>query len=101
MIERIFRGPWSINCFKKITYLVVESMWFKHLIIHHCPKLNFPSRRQFSQDILARLVEKTNELYILLATTECYYAIANFNLWMFIGGYDVFTLVINFLSIDW
>jgi hypothetical protein len=29
----------------------VESMWFKDLIIRLCPKLNLPSRRQFSQHI--------------------------------------------------
>jgi hypothetical protein len=48
----------------------VESMWLKCLIIHLCPKLNFPSKRQFSQDILPsrkEYVEKTNELYVLLA----------------------------------
>jgi hypothetical protein len=30
----------------------VENMWLKHLIFHLCPKLNFLSKRQFSQDIL-------------------------------------------------
>jgi hypothetical protein len=40
----------------------IENMWFKCLIICFCPKLNFLSRRQFSQDIMLGLVEKTNEL---------------------------------------
>jgi hypothetical protein len=58
----------------------VESIWLKHLILHLCPKLNFPSRRQFSQDILPRLVEKVNWLYVLLTLTKCYSTIASFNL---------------------
>jgi hypothetical protein len=37
----------------------VESMWLKRLILHLCPKLNFPSRKKFSQETLQRLVEKT------------------------------------------
>ncbi len=38
----------------------VESMWLKCLIFHLCPKLNFPFRKQFSKEILPRLVEKTS-----------------------------------------
>jgi hypothetical protein len=50
---------------------------------------------------LPRLVEKTNELYVLSTLVKCYFAIANFDLWMSKGIYDVFALVINFLSSDW
>ncbi len=46
-------------------------------------------------------MEKTNELYIVSTLVECHFAIVSFNLWMFKGAYDVFTLVINFLSNDW
>jgi hypothetical protein len=38
----------------------VESMWLKHLILRLCPKINFPSKRQFSQEMLPRLIEKTS-----------------------------------------
>ncbi len=78
----------------------VESMWLKHLILCLCPKLNFPSRQQFSQDILLGLVEKTNQLYVFLALAECHFVRVNFNLWMSKGAYDVFTLVNNFPSSD-
>jgi len=71
-------------------------MWLKRLIIHLCPKLNFPSRNQFSQDILLRLVNKTNQLYVVLALVECHFATTSFDLWMFKGACDVFALVINF-----
>jgi hypothetical protein len=76
-------------------------MWLKHLILHLCPKLNFPSRRQFSQDILSRLVEKTNELYVLPTLADCHSTTTSFDLWMSKGAYDVFALVINFLNYDW
>ncbi len=75
-------------------------MWFKCLILHLCPKLNFPSKRQISQDILLGLVEKTNELYGVPALVECHYVIASFDHWIFKRAYDVFALVINFSSSD-
>jgi hypothetical protein len=34
----------------------VESVWLKRLTMHLCPKLNFPSKRQFSQEILLGLM---------------------------------------------
>jgi hypothetical protein len=46
---------------KNLPILFMESMWMKRLILHLCPKLNFPSRRQFSQEILPGLVEKTSQ----------------------------------------
>jgi hypothetical protein len=78
----------------------VESMWLKCLILHLCAKLNFPSRRQFSQEILPRLVEKTSQQYVLPALANCFSAIISFDLWMSKGAYDVFALVINFLNND-
>jgi hypothetical protein len=71
-------------------------MWLKRLIFCHCPKLNFLSKRKISQDTLPRLVEKTNQLYVILALVECHFTRANFDLWMFKGAYDVFPLVIHF-----
>ncbi len=79
----------------------VESMWLKWLTLHLCPKLNFPSKRQFSQETLRRLVEKTKQLYVLFASTECHFATTSFDLWISKGAYDVFALVIYFLGKDW
>jgi hypothetical protein len=45
-------------------------------------------------------MEKTNELYVVHALVECHYATTSFDLWMFKGAYDVFALLINFLSSD-
>jgi hypothetical protein len=78
----------------------MESIWLKRLVLCLCPKLDFPSRRQFPQDILLGLMEKTNQLYVVLALAKCYFTTINFNLWMSKGTYNVFALVINFLNND-
>ncbi len=78
----------------------VESMWLKRLILCLCPKLNFLSKRQFSQEILLGLVEKTSQQYVLPTLANCS-STTSFDLWMFKGAYDVFALIINFLSSDW
>jgi hypothetical protein len=65
-----------------LTIQFVKSVWFKKLAIHLCPKINFPSKRKFSQEILPNLVEKTNQLYVLLSLSKCYTIIVNFDLWM-------------------
>jgi len=69
--------------------------------LYLCPKFNFLSKRQFSQEILAKLVEKTNQLYVLPSLTECYTTITSFDLWMNKGAHDVFALVLNFLGSNW
>jgi hypothetical protein len=43
-------------------------------------------------------MEKTNQLYVLPTLVECHFATTTFDLWMSEGAYDVFTLMINFLS---
>jgi hypothetical protein len=45
-------------------------------------------------------VEKTNQLYVILALAKCHFATFNFDLWMFKNAYDVFALVIIFLNND-
>jgi len=75
-------------------------MWLKCLILHLCQKLNFLSRRQFSQEILPRLIEKTSQQYVFLALVDCFFLTISFDLWMSKGAYDVFASMINFLSGD-
>jgi hypothetical protein len=100
-IERIFRKLGSFDCQEQFTNSVVENMWPKHLTLLLCPKLNFPSKRQFSQEILPRLIEKKNQQYVILTLANFSFAIVSFDLWMSKGAFDVFALGINFLSSDW
>ncbi len=63
-----------------------------------CSKINYPSKRQFSQDILPIVVEKTKQLYVL-ALAKCYSVTVSFNLWMSKGAYDVFALLLIFWEV--
>jgi hypothetical protein len=66
VIERICRGPLFVD-YQEQPIQCMESIWLKCLVPRLCPKLNLLSKRQFPQDILLRLVEKTNQLYVVLA----------------------------------
>jgi hypothetical protein len=46
-------------------------------------------------------VEKTIELYVLLALAKCHCATISFDMWMSKVGLEVFTLVIKFLGVYW
>ncbi len=69
--------------------------------MHLCPKVVFPSRKMFSQEVLVDLMEKMKEEYVLPKLKQCYYAITSSNLWMSKGAHDVFALVISFLNEEW
>jgi len=79
----------------------VESTWLKRLVIHLCPKVAFPSRKMFSQEVLVDLMEKTKQEYVLLKLKQCYSTTTSFDLWMSKGAHDVFALVIGSLSEEW
>ncbi len=55
----------------------VESSWLKRFYMHLCPRIVFPSMKQFSNELLPKLVKKTKQLYVLLALVECHFAIAS------------------------
>jgi hypothetical protein len=40
--------------------------------MHLCPKVAFPSRKMFSQEVLVDLVEKTKQEYVLPKLKQCY-----------------------------
>jgi hypothetical protein len=50
--------------------------------MHLCPRVVFPLRKTFSQEVLVDLVEKTKEEYVLLKLKHCYSATTSFDLWM-------------------
>jgi hypothetical protein len=79
----------------------VESVWFKRLILHLFPRVVFPSIKQFSQEILPNLVEKTKQVYVLPKLIDCISTVVSFDLWMSKGAHDIFDFVINFLRFDW
>jgi hypothetical protein len=74
----------------------VKLSWLKRFNMHLCPIIVFPSRIYFFNELLLGLVEKTKQLYVLLALLECHYVTTSFDLWMSKVGHDIFALVINF-----
>jgi hypothetical protein len=66
--------------------------------MHLCPKIVFPSIKQFFNELLFGLMEKTKQLYVLLALVECHSVTTSFDLWMSKVGHDIFALVIKILG---
>jgi hypothetical protein len=79
----------------------VENSWLKRFSMHLCPNFDFLSIKFFSYELLLQLMEKTRQLYVLLALEKCHYATTSFDLWMSKDGHDIFALVINLLGVDW
>jgi hypothetical protein len=44
--------------------------------MHLCPKVVFPSRKMFSQEVLVDLMKKTKQKYVLPKLKQCYFATA-------------------------
>jgi hypothetical protein len=68
----------------------VENNWLKKYNMHLCPRIDFPSKKQFYHELLAILVEKTKQLYVLPALVKCDSTIASFDLWMSKVRHDFF-----------
>jgi hypothetical protein len=47
------------------------------------------------------MVNKTMESHVLLALVEATTIIAMFDLWMSHGGFDTFSLVVNYINRQW
>jgi hypothetical protein len=61
----------------------------------------FHFRKQFFQDILFNLVEKTKQICVLPKFTNCISTTISFELWMPKGVHDIFSFIINFLGSNW
>jgi hypothetical protein len=68
--------------------------------MHLCPNFTFPCRKQFFHELLLGLVEKTKQLYVLLALAKCHSTTTSFDLWMSKAKHDIFASMINFLGVD-
>jgi hypothetical protein len=66
-----------------------------------CPQVVIPSKKLFSQVDFPNLVEKKRKLFVLPQLVKCLLIIVNFDLWMFKRAHDIFTLVVNFLDVNW
>jgi len=80
---------------------IVENIWLQQLGLWLCHHIVFPSKMFFIGEMLLDLVKKTKELYVTSTFFECLLATTTFDLWMSMGTYDVFALVVNFINVDW
>ncbi len=56
----------------------------------------FPSKKVFVEEVLLALVEKALVTYVQLALASYMSTTCNFDLWMFVGTYDMFVVIANF-----
>jgi hypothetical protein len=66
-----------------------------------CPRVIFPSRKVFVDDVFFGLVEKTILTYVHSTFANYILGTYTFTLWMSKCVHDVFTIVVNFLSNKW
>jgi hypothetical protein len=74
----------------------IESIWLQVMACKLCPKMVFPNRKVFVDDLFFGLVEKTMFTYVHLAFVDCISTTCTFDLWMSKGVHDVFAIVVNF-----
>jgi hypothetical protein len=78
----------------------IKSQLLKRFSLHLCPRGVLPSRKWSSKEFFSKLVEKSKQLYVVLALVNCCFVVTSFDLWMSKGAYDIFSLIINFLGVD-
>jgi hypothetical protein len=66
-----------------------------------CPRVVFPNKKIFIDDVFSRLVEKTMLTYVHFAFANYISATYTFDLLMSKGAHDLFIIVINFMSNKW
>ncbi len=79
----------------------VESIWFQRLTYMPCSWLVYTPKKTLVEKVLLGLVEETMTTYVQLALVDYLLAIYNFDLWMSKGMWDVFVVVVSFISSDW
>ncbi len=78
--KKTFRGPWPINCQKQFTNLVYGEYVAQTFNFSSLSKIKLPFQKAIFTRHIARIVEKTNELYVFPTLAECYFAITSFHL---------------------
>jgi capsule polysaccharide modification protein KpsS len=58
--------------------------------------VQFPSQKNFLNDVLMSFVEKAKQKYILLLLNNYIVIITSIDLWMSKGAHDIFALVLIF-----
>ncbi len=78
-----------------------RNVWLRRPV--HCQygQVTFPNKQQFSNNVVASMVNKTMECHVFLTFVDAIIVITTFDLWMFQGGFDMFILVVNYINKKW
>ncbi len=79
----------------------VEAPFFRRLILKYNPRLNFPSRQKFRNELLPMITKWTKERFLFLALQSCNTCTISFDLWMLSGSIYTFVLIVHFLNDKW
>jgi len=79
----------------------IESIWMRRFGLQRDPQRVFPSHRTLTKDILPFMMKHTLQELLFPFINVVTSIIVTFDLWMNKGALDTFTLVINFLTLDW
>ncbi len=62
-----------------------------------CPRVVFPSKKVFVEEVLLALVKKALVTYVQPALASYMSTTCTFDLWMSRGTHDMFVVIVNFL----
>jgi len=79
----------------------VKAPFFRRLILKYNPRLNFPSRQKFRNELLPMITKWTKEIFVFLALQLCNTCTISFDLWMSRGSINTFVLIGHFLNDKW
>jgi hypothetical protein len=70
-------------------------------VLYYDQKFVFPFRKKLVQEHIPRMLAKTMECFVLPKIVTYSSLSIIFDLWMFHGIFDTFTLVLNFINEYW
>jgi len=79
----------------------VEAPFFRRLFLRQNPYFNFPSRQVLREGLLPRVAKKSKKNFVSPSFASCSTCTMSFDLWMSIGGIDIFVFIVHFLNNKW
>jgi hypothetical protein len=95
-----FKGHWFVSCQKQPTYLICGEYLAQMFGSTYLSKIKLPIQKAIFTRHITNVSGEGKLIICCFALVECYSTTTSFNLWMSRRTYDVFALVINFLSSD-
>jgi hypothetical protein len=91
---------WFVSCQKQLTYLICGKYLAQMFGSTYLSKIKLPIQKEIFTRHITNVSGEGKLIICCFALAKCYSTTTSFNLWMSKRTYDVFALVINFLSSD-